>query len=69
MFNRLRKEQNMKDMKDVTIEDLKFYSISSTISVTLLIIGGALESTLLPLIGVGLIFVVPIVRATSKKHE
>ena len=59
----------MKDMKDVTIEDLKFYSISSTISVTLLIIGGALESTLLPLIGFGLIFVVPIVRATLKKHE
>ena len=57
----------MKDMKDVTIEDLKFYSITSTISVTLITIGGALESTLLPLIGVGLIFVAPIIRA--KKHE
>ena len=54
-------------MKDVTNEDLKFYSITSTISVTLLIIGGALGSTLLPLIGVGIIFVAPIIRA--KKHE
>ena len=57
----------MKDMKDVTIEDIKFYSISSTISVTLLIIGGALESTFLSIIGFGLIFVAPIIRA--KKHE
>ena len=54
-------------MKDVTDEDVKFYALSSTISVTLIIIGGALESTLLPLIGFGLIFVSPIIRA--KKHE
>ena len=54
-------------MKDVTDEDIKFYALSSTISVTLITIGGALESTLLPLIGVGIIFVAPIIRA--KKHE
>ena len=56
-------------MKDVTDEDVKFYALSSTISLTLLTIGGALESTFLSIIGFGLIFVVPILRATFKKHE
>ncbi len=54
-------------MKDVTTEDLKFYAISSTIIVTLIIIGGALESTFLSLTGFGLIFVVPILRVKFTK--
>ena len=56
-------------MKDVTDEDVKFYIISSTILVSLIVIGTALEISFLYFTGFGLILLVPLLRVTYKKYS